>query len=163
MSKSAGVLGSGVVGQTLAKGLSGIGYDVAIGSRNGKVIEGWKGKVGTFADVAKDSDLIILCVKGAAAKEVINTVKEHLTGKIVIDTTNPISSDPPVDGVLNFFTSLDNSLMEQLQEQAPEANFVKAFNIVGGPRDCACCQGNRAFMYFMVHSRQAEQPMDSRI
>jgi predicted dinucleotide-binding enzyme len=49
----------------------------------------------------------------------------------VIDTTNPIAEKPPVHGVLSFFTSLDDSLMERLQRRVPSAHFVKAFSCVG--------------------------------
>jgi predicted dinucleotide-binding enzyme len=49
----------------------------------------------------------------------------------VIDTTNPIADAPPTNGVLKFFTSLDDSLMERLQREFPGAKFVKAFNSVG--------------------------------
>jgi predicted dinucleotide-binding enzyme len=58
-------------------------------------------------------------------------VKRHLLGKTVIDTTNPIADAPPQNGVLKFFTSLDESLMERLQKIAPDAQFVKALNSVG--------------------------------
>jgi predicted dinucleotide-binding enzyme len=56
---------------------------------------------------------------------------DALAGKIVIDTTNPIAEAPPVNGVLRFFTSLDDSLMERLQRKVPAARFVKAFSCVG--------------------------------
>ena len=55
----------------------------------------------------------------------------NLAGKTVIDVTNPIADAPPVNGVLKYFTSLDGSLMEQLQKQFASAHFVKAFNSVG--------------------------------
>jgi 8-hydroxy-5-deazaflavin:NADPH oxidoreductase len=48
-----------------------------------------------------------------------------------MDATNPIADAPPVNGVLRFFTTLDESLMERLQRAVPEARFVKAFNSVG--------------------------------
>jgi predicted dinucleotide-binding enzyme len=49
----------------------------------------------------------------------------------VIDATNPIADAPPVNGVLKFFTTLDESLMERLQKLVPGARFVKAFSCVG--------------------------------
>lgn len=126
-----GILGAGIVGTTLAKGLEAIGYEVRIGNRKGTAVDNWSGDVGTYQDVAAKSDLIILAVKGSAAETVINSVKQNLSGKTVIDTTNPISNNPPDEGVLSFFTSLDESLMERLQNSAPEAHFVKAFSCVG--------------------------------
>ena len=45
--------------------------------------------------------------------------------------TNPIADAPPDHGVLKFFTSLDQSLLEQLQREFGAARFVKAFNSVG--------------------------------
>ncbi|MGH8517563.1 MAG: NADPH-dependent F420 reductase, partial [Panacagrimonas sp.] len=55
----------------------------------------------------------------------------NLVGKIVIDACNPIADQPPVNGVLRFFTALDDSLMERLQKEFSVARFVKAFNSVG--------------------------------
>ena len=71
-------------------------------------------------------------VKGTIAKEVLQGVSVgSLDGKAIIDATNPIADKQPVNGVLKFFTSLDKSLMEELQSLVPKANFVKAFNSVG--------------------------------
>jgi predicted dinucleotide-binding enzyme len=131
MNKKIGVLGSGAVGQTLSKGLRKLGFEVAIGSRDGHAVEGWNGGTGTFQEVAEQSDIIVLSVKGSAAEELVKSIKPHLAGKTVIDTTNPIADEPPVDGVLNFFTSLNDSLLERLQQHAPDAHFIKAFNSVG--------------------------------
>jgi predicted dinucleotide-binding enzyme len=57
----------------------------------------------------------------------------NLAGKVVIDAANPIADAPPVNGVLKFFTNLDESLMERLQREFADARFVKAFNSVGHP------------------------------
>jgi predicted dinucleotide-binding enzyme len=76
----------------------------------------------------------VLAVKGGAAASVLELCgAEALSGKTVIDTTNPIADRPPVNGVLQFFTGPNESLLEQLQAKVPAANFVKAFSCVGGP------------------------------
>lgn len=126
-----GVLGSGVVGTTLANGISGLGYKVMAGNRKGSKVDNWVGPVGKYKEVANKSQTIILAVKGSAAVDVVSGVKEYLSGKTIIDTTNPIADKAPDEGVLSFFTSLDESLMERLQAAAPKANFVKAFSCVG--------------------------------
>jgi len=125
-----GIIGSGIVGKTLASGFAKHGYDVMIGSRN-EVID-VSVKTGSFSDTAKFGDIIVLAVKGLAAKEALELAgKENLKGKTILDTTNPIADSAPVNGVLKFFTTLDKSLMEQLQEEFSESNFVKAFNSIG--------------------------------
>ena len=88
--------------------------------------------MGSFADTAKFGELIVLAVSGDVAEKVIELAgKENFSNKVVIDTTNPIAKTPPENGVLKFFTSLDRSLMEDLQKLLPDAKFVKAFNSVG--------------------------------
>ena len=78
------------------------------------------------------AELIVLAVKGTAANVVLHAAGANNTrGKTIIDTTNPIADAPPVNGVLKYFTSHDDSLLERLQRESPEAHFVKAFNSVG--------------------------------
>src|SRR6476620_6126252 len=120
MSKG-GVLGSGGVGQTLAKGIRTHGHDVRIGSRSPEKLEAFTTSAGvgrgTFAEVAAWGELLVLAVRGAAAQEALTLAGAgNLDGKIIIDTTNPISDAPPVNGVLQYFTGPNNSLMEQLQQ-----------------------------------------------
>jgi 8-hydroxy-5-deazaflavin:NADPH oxidoreductase len=125
------ILGSGVVGITLARGFEKHGYAVVMGTKNpGKKIE-WPGELLTLAEAARKADLLVLAVKGTVAEDVIKSVASHAAGKTVIDATNPIADAPPQNGILGFFTTFDNSLMERLQRLAPQANFVKAFNSVG--------------------------------
>jgi predicted dinucleotide-binding enzyme len=131
-----GILGSGDVGKTLAKGFLKHGYQVAIGSDHAEKLEEFKGEnpqieIATFEQASQTGDIVVLCVKGTVAEKIIEKVKRHLSGKTVIDSTNPIADVPPQNGVLKFFTTLDESLMERLQKIAPDARFVKALNSVG--------------------------------
>jgi predicted dinucleotide-binding enzyme len=137
MSKIA-ILGSGNVGQTLADGFLKHGHDVMRGSREPQKLAEWhkgagaRAQIGTFAEAAAWGDAIVLAVKGEAAESALDQAGlQHLAGKTVIDTTNPIASKPPQNGVLHYFTNLDESLMERLQKKAPAAHFVKAFSCVG--------------------------------
>ncbi len=138
MSKRIGIIGSGIVGQTLAKGFAKYGYDVLLGTNTpGKQAQlkektGGKARIGSFEDAAKFGEIVVLAVKGSAAQEALKKAGlQDLAGKTVIDTTNPLAEAPPVNGVLQFFTSLSDSLMERLQKAAPEVHFVKAFSCVG--------------------------------
>lgn len=74
----------------------------------------------------------MLATKGTAAEAALKLAgATNLKGKTVIDTTNPIADAAPTNGVLQFFTSLNESLMERLQKLVPDAHFVKAFSCIG--------------------------------
>ncbi len=132
-----GILGSGDVAKALAIGFLKHGHDVTLGTRTpGKLAE-WaaknpKGRIASFADTAKFAELVVLAVKGTAAAAVLRLADPtNFAGKLVIDVTNPIADAPPVNGVLKYYTSLDESQMERLQREFDSARFVKAFNSVG--------------------------------
>jgi len=138
MMKKIAVLGSGQVGQVLADGFLKHGYEVMRASRKPSKLDGWKAgagekaRVGTFMDAAKWADGVVLAVKGGAAAEAVNLAGvANLAGKTVMDATNPIADAAPDHGVLRYFTDLNESLMERLQKQAPDAHFVKVFSCVG--------------------------------
>jgi predicted dinucleotide-binding enzyme len=131
-----GILGSGEVAKTLARGFQKHGYEVVMGSDHPEKLADFRKECPGVetAGIEKATEMgetVVLCIKGTAAESVIERVKNHLAGKIVIDTTNPIADAPPQNGVLKFFTSLDDSLMERLQRAAPDARFVKALNSIG--------------------------------
>ncbi len=134
-----GIIGSGIVGQVLAKAFASEGNPVMLGTRNVSKAEVVKFQeenlaidIGSFEQTAAFGDILVLATGGAVTKEAVDLAgKQHFTGKLVIDATNPIDSRPPDNGVLKYFTSLDDSLMEQLQRHLPEAHLVKAFNSVG--------------------------------
>jgi hypothetical protein len=136
MKNKIGIIGSGIVGVTLANGFLQHGYEVMIGTNDSSKHEALKTKtkatIGNFWETTKFANIIVLAVKGAVALDVLQKVgAENLHNKTVIDATNPIAAVPPVNGVLQFITSPNQSLMEQLQAAMPHTNFVKAFNSVG--------------------------------
>jgi predicted dinucleotide-binding enzyme len=121
-----GVLGTGVVGTTLAAKLRELGHDVKVGSRDGS-----KGD-GTFGDVAAHGELVLNCTAGAASLTALEQAgDENLRGKVLIDVANPLDFSggfPPRLTVCN-----DDSLAEQIQRRFPEARVVKTLNTVGAP------------------------------
>ena len=132
-----GILGSASVATTLAAGFLRHGHEVTLGTRDAAKLAGFakanpKANVASFADAAKFGEVIVLAVKGAAAESALTLAGAHnIKGKTVIDTTNPIADAPPENGVLKYFTDLNQSLMEKLQTKFAAAHFVKAFNSVG--------------------------------
>ena len=122
-----GVLGSGEVGQVLAKGLKDHGYEVRIGSRTPAKLAEYSKETGiaagTFADVGRWAEALVLSVKGDAAEAALDLVgREQVGDKLVIDTTNALTDDPPELGVLHAFTGPNESLMERLQQRGQRAH-----------------------------------------
>jgi len=149
--KKIGIIGSGIVAKTLGTGFLKHGYEVMLGTRQADKLAEWKsqagahGHIGSTAEAAKFGEIVVLAVKGLAAAEVIEEAgPQNMQVKTVIDATNPIADAPPENGVLKFFTTFDESLMERLQTQFPEIHFVKAFSSVGA--------------YFMVNPDFSEKP-----
>jgi 8-hydroxy-5-deazaflavin:NADPH oxidoreductase len=135
-SKKIGILGSGQVGQTLAKGFSTVGYGVKIGSRSPEKLKAWieeaGGKIsaGTFEQVASFGDLVVLSTNGEATENAIDLAGlGNFSHKVVIDTTNPLdfSKGMPPD-ILNKYSM--KSLGEFVQQKLPYSKVVKCFNTV---------------------------------
>jgi 8-hydroxy-5-deazaflavin:NADPH oxidoreductase len=134
-----GIIGSGIVGRVLASAFLKEGNDVMLGTRdvNKEEVAKWKtenpsGTIGIFKDTAKFGDILVLAVGGEVAIDAVDAAgKENFNGKVVIDATNPIAKEPPVNGVLKFFTDYNASLMEKIQQHVTDAKLVKAFSCVG--------------------------------
>ncbi|HEY3221599.1 MAG TPA: NAD(P)-binding domain-containing protein [Gemmatimonadales bacterium] len=134
-----GILGSGSVARTLGAGFLKQGHSVMLGTRDANKLAEWQlansaAKVGSFAEAATFGETLVLAVKGAAALDVLRLAGPGIAGKVVMDTTNPIAAAPPVNGVLQYFTTINESLMERLQKAHPSVRFVKAFSSVGNAR-----------------------------
>jgi hypothetical protein len=141
-----GILGTGIVGRTLADALAQRGHDVAIGTRDVKDLmartEGdamgnppfaeWHAQhgsigVATFADAAAHGELLVNATHGSTAIEALTAAgTEHLDGKILLDPSNALDFSqgfPPF-----LFVANTNSLSEQIQQAFPNVKVVKALN-----------------------------------
>lgn len=159
-----GILGSGDVGKALTGGFLKHGHEVMLGTRTPAKLADWatqnpKARVGSFADAAKFAELVVLAVKGTVAADALRAAgAENIARKPVIDATNPIADAPPSNGVLRFFTNLDESLMERLQREFDNVRFVKAFNSVGN----ACMvnpqfKGGKPTMFICGNDEEAKK------
>lgn len=135
-----GILGSGIVGRVLSSAFFAEGNEVMLGTRDTqkKDIVEWFSQhpgptAGSFEETAQFGEVIVLAMSGDVAEEVIKMAGiQNFKDKIMIDATNPIDhTQPPVNGVLPYFTTMNESLMERLQKLLPHAKLVKAFNSVG--------------------------------
>lgn len=134
-----GIMGSGIVGRVLGTAFLKEGHSVMLGTRDisKEEVVKWKNEnpganTGNFAETASFGEILVLATGGGVTTDAIQLAGiENFSGKTVIDATNPIAPAPPVNGVLQFFTGPNESLMEKLQTMLPEAHLVKAFNSVG--------------------------------
>jgi 8-hydroxy-5-deazaflavin:NADPH oxidoreductase len=129
-----GILGSGSAGQTLGRGLLGLGHPVMIGSRNPAKLDAWLkdagpgSSTGTFADAARFGDLVILSVQGSSAENVLESAGlDNFDDKLLIDASDPLDFS---SGRPGLFVGTTDSLGERVQRLVPTAFVVKAFNIV---------------------------------
>ena len=132
-----GVLGTGMVGNTIATKLIQLGHEVKMGSRtagNEKAVQwakanGTKASNGTFAEAAEFGEVIFNCTAGAASLEALKLAgKSNLKGKILVDISNPLDFSkgmPPTLTVCNT-----DSIGEQIQRAFPEAKVVKTLNTI---------------------------------
>jgi len=118
-----GVLGTGVVGTTIAGKLRDLGHEVLIGSRSAG------DDAVPFADAAAHGELVFNCTNGNASLEALRSAGEdNLAGKVLVDVSNALDfsqGGPPLVGV-----SIDDSLGERIQRAFPEASVVKTLNTV---------------------------------
>jgi predicted dinucleotide-binding enzyme len=130
-----GVLGTGVVGQTIGARLTQLGHDVMLGSRsatNEKAAK-WasenapRAKHGTFANAAEFGEIVFNCTSGQVSLEALGAAgAANLAGKTLVDVSNPLDFSkgrPPTLAVCNT-----DSVAEQIQAAFPDARVVKTLN-----------------------------------
>lgn len=127
------VLGTGVVGQTLASGFEQHGHDVVMGTRDpgsGAAAEwaaGHRGSAAVFRDAAQQAEVVVLALSGAATLDVVQSLGDAADGKLVVDVTNPLDFS---QGFPPSLLTTRESLAEQVQAALPQARVVKALNTV---------------------------------
>jgi len=132
-----GILGSGVVGNALARGFLSREQEVKIGSRTpGKInlkelstVYGDRISAGTFKEAAEYGEMLIMCCLGSAVEDVIGlSGKENFNGKVLIDATNQLDFSKGKQPGMIY--GLDKSLGQIVQSHLPDAKVVKCFNTV---------------------------------
>lgn len=130
------VIGSGDVGQALARGLVESGHRVMIGTRDTEKKElKWTKKhqkeilsVGSFAEAADFGELAILAVAWHAAEDVLNMIRPEVSGKIVIDVTNPLEFSD--DDSPKLTVGHNMSAGEMVQQTLADSHVVKTLNTI---------------------------------
>jgi predicted dinucleotide-binding enzyme len=130
-------MGTGMVGNTIASKLVGLGHEVMMGSRtsdNPKAAAwvasaGANASQGTFEDAAKFGEVVFNCTSGMGSLAALEQAgAENLSGKIIVDLANALDFSkgfPPTLAVCNT-----DSLAEQIQRAFPDARVVKTLNTV---------------------------------
>jgi 8-hydroxy-5-deazaflavin:NADPH oxidoreductase len=123
------ILGAGNVGGTLGKRFAECGHEIYFGVPNPEKYEAeiLPGRIGTVLQAAKDAEIILLAIPYNAVAEAVNNCGD-VSGKIIIDATNPLGMTP--DG-LNLTVGFETSGAEKLQQIAVGAKVVKSFNQTG--------------------------------
>ncbi|MBI5962534.1 MAG: NAD(P)-binding domain-containing protein [Chloroflexi bacterium] len=129
-----GVLGTGVVGQTIGSKLVQLGHNVMMGSRdeaNPRAViwtkqEGRNASFGSYADAAAFGEIIFNCTLGSASLSALQMAgAENMKGKILIDTSNPLDY---ANEIWTLTVCNTDSLGEQIQRAFPDTRVVKSLN-----------------------------------
>jgi predicted dinucleotide-binding enzyme len=129
-----GVLGTGVVGRTLASKLAEL-HEVTMGSRSAdnEDAAAWAAAApagashGTFADAAKAGEVVVNATAGGASLDALKAAgPENLAGKLLIDVANALDFSAGFPPTLSVFGH--DSLAESVQRAHPDARVVKTLN-----------------------------------
>ena len=128
-----GVLGTGMVGQTIGSKLVALGHEVKMGARDAKneKAAAWasanKASHGTFADAAAFGEIVFVCTNGMGTLPALRSAG-NLAGKILIDISNPLDFSKGMPPTL--FAGNSDSLGEQIQREFPDAKVVKTLSTI---------------------------------
>ncbi len=168
--KKAGILGTGMVGNSIGSKLISLGYEVKMGSRdntNEKAAEwananGENASHGTFADAATFGEIVFNCTKGEHALDVVKLAGvQNLEGKILVDISNPLDFSKGMPPTLIAELTNTNSLGEAIQQLLPDTHVVKTLNIVNCEVmvDATKCGGD-ATMFMAGNNAEAKKEVE---
>lgn len=140
------ILGTGIVGRTLANKLASLDHDVVIGTRDPQVTatraepggygikpySEWQEShpdisLATFRDAAAGAEVIINATSGRVSRAALTEAgAENLAGKVLIDVANPLDFSHGMPPTLDPVNS--DSLGEQIQQAFPDAKVVKTLH-----------------------------------
>lgn len=140
------VLGTGMVGRTLAAKFAGLGHQVNVGTRDvastatrtdpdamgNPPYSAWAAshpavRLATFAEAAADAELIVNATSGHVSLAALQAAgQEHLAAKVLLDVANPLDFSAGMPPTL--FVKDTDSLCEQIQAAFPQLKVVKALN-----------------------------------
>ena len=141
-----GILGTGVVGKTIAARLDDMGHEVMVGTRDPEEtmtrsepdqfgnppFSTWQQehpgvRLGAFAEAAAHGEMVVNATAGTVSLEALEMAGEdNLNGKILIDVSNPLDFSRGMPPTL--WVSNTDSLGERIQQRFPEAKVVKTLH-----------------------------------
>ncbi|MDX6216538.1 MAG: 8-hydroxy-5-deazaflavin:NADPH oxidoreductase [Frankiales bacterium] len=126
-----GFVGSGNVGQALARAVIGRGHEAIMSNSRGPstlsaLTEslGQRARAGSTAEAVEQADIVVLAIPFTSIDQLPAAA---LKGKVVIDATNYWA---PRDGHVAGIDSGETTSSEMIAERLPGARIVKAFNSI---------------------------------
>ena len=130
-----GILGSGMVSQTLSVRLADLGHEVMVGTRDPNKLTDWvrsagvKVKIGSFAEAAAHGEMVFNATAGTGSMQALNMAGEvNLSGKVLVDISNPLDFSNGMPPSLSVYNT--DSLGKQIQRAFPSVKVVKTLNTV---------------------------------
>ena len=141
-----GILGTGVVGKTMAGRLDGMGHETMVGTRDlvdtlsrtepdqygNPPFRSWNQehpsvRLGAFEEAAAHGEIVVNATAGTVSLEALEMAGEdNLNGKILMDLSNPLDFSRGMPPTL--WVSNTDSLGERIQRRFPEAKVVKTLH-----------------------------------